>query len=104
MDEVLSVVNLVLREGVYYVSSKEVAEKFKKKHKNVLRAIDNLQVPEIFKRLNFEPGVEKDRNGIEQRVIYMSRDGFAIVALGFTDDGRTEDGENLAPCCFSLRR
>lgn len=84
MEDVLSVVNLVLRDGVYYVSSKEVAEKFEKDHKNVLRDIRRLQVPENFRLLNFEPGYEEDSNDIDRSVVYMTRDGFALLAFGFT--------------------
>jgi Rha family phage regulatory protein len=78
------VVNLVRRGDTFYVSSREVAEKFGKRHDNVLRAIDSLQVPDSFRLLNFEECFEEDSNDIDRRVFYMTRDGFTILAFGFT--------------------
>lgn len=88
-------INLIKRENDYFVSSKEVAQRFGKRHKNILRDIDNLQVSENFQRLNFEQGVEKDTNGIDQRVIYMTRDGFSILAFGFTGSEAMQWKENF---------
>lgn len=96
MDDVLSVVNLVLRDNEYYVSSREIAEKFNKRHKDVLRSIRNLQVPENFRLRNFAPGVESDRNGTDQPVVYMTRDGFSILAFGFMDDRKNFQFETSA--------
>jgi Rha family phage regulatory protein len=61
------------------VSSRVVAEKFGKRHKNVLRAVRSIgdEFPSDFYRLNFEP-LEKTGE------ILMSRDGFAVLAMGFT--------------------
>lgn len=66
-----------------------VAEHFGKAHKNVLQAIDNLEIPSDFCRRNFQP-TEISRpsplNGapIRTRAITMTRDGFALVVMGFT--------------------
>jgi len=37
-----------------WTTSLEIAEKFKKRHADVIRAIGNLDIPEQFKLLNFE--------------------------------------------------
>lgn len=61
-----------------------VAEKFGKPHKNVLRDIDNLDTPEEFNRLNFEPITYVDSRGRVMPAVKMTRDGFALLAMGFT--------------------
>jgi Rha family phage regulatory protein len=61
------------------VSSKLVAEKFGKRHKNVLRDLHRLEkeLSNDFYRLNFEP---LENTG----EILMTRNGFSILAMGFT--------------------
>lgn len=83
MRELETVINLVEKDGEYFVSSKEVAERFEKRHDNVLRDIDNLQVPEKFKTPNFEDIFGMDSYGRQQRIVHMTRDGFSILAFGF---------------------
>ena len=61
-----------------------VAEKFKKSHKNVLRAIDNLSCSEEFNRLNFEPTTYTDSQGREQTMYYITKDGFMMSVFGYT--------------------
>jgi len=61
-----------------------VAEKFKKSHKNVLRAIDNLSCSEEFNRLNFEPTTYTDSQGREQIMYYITKDGFMMSVFGYT--------------------
>lgn len=80
----LSTINITQFEDRIMVSSKEVAEKFGKDHRNVLRDIRELQVPDNFRLLNFEQGVELDCNGVDNPVFHMTRDGFTILAFGFT--------------------
>lgn len=81
----LSTINITQIEDRIMVSSKEVAEKFGKEHKHVLRDIRELQVPDNFKESNFGPIYdEKDSYGRDQQLVYMTRDGFTILAFGFT--------------------
>ena len=77
--------NLVIMKNQQAVTtSLQVAETFEKEHKNVLRDIENLKKDV----LNFEPmfleGAEPDSYGRDRKVIYMNRDGFTILAMGFT--------------------
>lgn len=77
--------NLVIMKNQQAVtSSLQVAESFEKEHKNVLRDINALDLD----RLNFEQmfleGVEPDSYGRDRKVIYMNRDGFTLLAMGFT--------------------
>lgn len=70
------------------VSSRNVAENFEKKHKNVLQAIENLECSEEFARLNFQPTSETvamPNGGTRQDPAYdITRDGFTLLAMGFT--------------------
>jgi Rha family phage regulatory protein len=79
-------VNFVNPDGK--VSSKLVAEKFGKLHKNVLRDIQNLKkdLSNDFKQLNFEPKYISTlkTSKTEADEVLMTRDGFSILAMGFT--------------------
>lgn len=65
-------------------TSLQVAEKFGKLHKNVIRAIKNLDCSEEFNRLNFEPVEYTDAKGEKRIMYYITRDGFAFLVMGFT--------------------
>lgn len=75
---------VIMKDRQAVTSSLNVAENFEKRHDHVLRDIDGAEkdVPnfgEMFFELN-----EPDSYGRERRVIYMNRDGFTILAMGFT--------------------
>lgn len=77
--------DLVIMKNLQAVTtSLNIAKKFEKQHKNVLRAIDSLKkdVPNF--ELIFSEGNEPDKYGRERRIYYMNRDGFTLVAMGFT--------------------
>ncbi len=84
MAQALQQVEVQLIDGRPMVSSLKVAEHFGKRHKNVIRAIKSLDVPEDFKRLNFEPVEYVDRKGEKRPAYLMTRDGFVLLAMGFT--------------------
>lgn len=65
-------------------TSLQVAEKFGKLHKNVIRAIKNLDCSEEFNRLNFEPVEYTDAKGEKRIMYYITCDGFAFLVMGFT--------------------
>ena len=69
-------------------TSTAVAEFFAKRHKNVLQAIDNLECSHEYRALNFQPTFQviEMPNGAkrEERIFTMTRDGFALLAMGFT--------------------
>ena len=73
-------------DGKVMATSLRVAEHFKKRHSNVLTAIRLLsaQLPRDSNGLFFEPVNYTDAKG-ESRVSYrMTRDGFTLLAMGFT--------------------
>lgn len=75
---------VIMKDQQAVTSSLQVAEVFEKEHKNVLRDISTLDLD----RLNFEQmfleGTEPDSYGRDRKVIYMNRDGFTLLAMGFT--------------------
>jgi Rha family phage regulatory protein len=71
------------------VSSRMVAEKFRKRHDNVLRALAEQVIPlvsEQFRQLNFELAIYSDEQGKPRQEYKMTKDGFAILAMGFTGE------------------
>lgn len=70
--------------GQLWTTSREVATRFGKTHKNVLRAIENLECSAEFSRLNFEPRDYVDERGKAQPCFNITRDGFSFLAMGFT--------------------
>lgn len=61
-----------------------VAEKFEKNHRDVLRAVRDLECPEDFNERNFAPVGYTDAKGESRPMIAMTRDGFTLLAMGFT--------------------
>ncbi|MDR1351467.1 MAG: Rha family transcriptional regulator [Zoogloeaceae bacterium] len=73
--------------GRIYTTSLKVAEMAKKRHKNVLQAIDKRIArldDQEFCRLNFQPAEYRDAQGKPRLAYRLTRDGFAFVFLGFT--------------------
>lgn len=68
--------------------SRKVAAVFRKQHRNVLRDIRNLveSAPNDFARLNFEQCYSNNdlANGKPEPYFTITRDGFALLAMGFT--------------------
>ena len=62
----------------------QVAEKFGKEHKNVLQSIDNLIAENSAVKIMFKISSYKSGNGQSYRKFYMNRDGFSLLAMGFT--------------------
>lgn len=73
-----------IRDGEVRASSQDVAAAFDKAHKDVLRAINNLieLAPQISRR-NFAPSNFVSR-GKTYPAYEMDRDGFSLLAMGFT--------------------
>ena len=68
-------------------TSLQVAETFGKRHKNVIQAIENkIQSAENSADYQnmFAKGTYKDSKGRTYPMYYMNRDGFTLLAMGFT--------------------
>lgn len=78
--------NLVaVKNNQVVVSSKQVAEKFGKEHKNVVVSIRSILVAEN-SATKFFQGDSYRYRGQSFPIYYMNRDGFALLAMGFTGD------------------
>jgi len=75
---------LTVRAGRIWAKSTDVAAFFGKRHDNVLQSIENLDVPADFTDLNFQVSEYLDASGKANKSYEMTRDGFTIVAFGFT--------------------
>ena len=76
---------VIMKDRQAVTSSLNVAENFDKQHKHVLEAIDELVgVVENSADLFYEDTYIHPQNKQGYRVIYMNRDGFTILAMGFT--------------------
>lgn len=79
-------VSKINKQEVTVVSSIDVAETFGKEHKNVLKDIRELNCSEEFGRLNFEPTDYVDEHNRKQPMYYITRDGFTLLAMGYTGE------------------
>lgn len=65
-------------------TSRIIAKVFGKNHKDVLKAIDNLECSEKFSRRNFAPRDFTNSRGQTFKEYVITRDGFMFLAMGFT--------------------
>ncbi len=82
-------IDIAKHQGAIVVRSTEIADHFGKRHDHVLRDIDRLireagaHSPLMGAELFFATTFKNDRNR-QYREFLMSRDGFALIAMGFT--------------------
>lgn len=67
-------------------TSRLIAKTFGKQHKNVLRDIKNLNCSDNFTRLNFGLSNYKDKSGKENPEYHITKDGFTMLAFGYTGE------------------
>lgn len=78
------------RNGRFVVSSKEIAEKFNKKHDDVLKSVRYLirKLPNDFEGGKFELIENAKTNSFgkayKESEYFMDRDGFSLLTMGFT--------------------
>ena len=68
-------------------TSIQVAEFFQRPHKDVLASIRNLECSSGFRERNFSPSCYYRKNGnvtSKYPMYYLTKDGFVILAMGFT--------------------
>ncbi|EPH8537602.1 Rha family transcriptional regulator [Escherichia coli] len=80
--------NLVVlgSDGRLMADSRDVAERFGKRHADVIRAIESIYKQESLAKRNFALCFEINelQNGKRQKFYKMTRDGFSLLAMGFT--------------------
>lgn len=77
---------VVMKNKKAVTSSLQVSETFGKNHQHILEAIDNLTVENSTVKNMFADGTYVNSRGRTYRQIYMNRDGFTLLAMGFTGD------------------
>lgn len=75
---------VTLEGGRPTTTSLVVAEVFGKQHRNVLKAIRELDCSPEFALLNFEQCTRKGSNNKPEPFYRMTRDGFTFLCMGFT--------------------
>lgn len=73
-----------IEDGHAFTTSLVVADSFEKNHKDVLKAVDNLECSPEFNERNFAPVEYVDTKGEKRRAYRISRDGFSFLVMGFT--------------------
>lgn len=75
---------LEAHSGQVMATSLQVAEHFGKRHADVIRAIRNLGCSPEFTERNFALSEFVDGSGRSLPMFHITRDGFAMLAMGFT--------------------
>lgn len=77
---------VIMKEQQAVTTSLQVAETFEKRHDHVLRDLDELKdgVTQNWGDLFWEDSYIHPQNKQSYRMIYMNRDGFTLLAMGFT--------------------
>lgn len=81
MEDLVSIMN-----SKAVCTSLQVAEKFGKRHNNVMRDIRGLLKNEHTKQMFEMSSYTERQNGQEYPMCYMNRDGFTLLAMGFTGE------------------
>lgn len=86
----MSDIVLSMQSGEPVASSRQIADNFEKRHDHVMRDIDAMKkdIPN-FGEMFFET-TAPDSYGREQRAYLMNRDGFTLLAMGFTGKAALE--------------
>ncbi|GAC46176.1 Phage anti-repressor protein [Pediococcus acidilactici NGRI 0510Q] len=75
---------VIMKDQQAVTTSLQVAEVFGKRHDNILRDIENLKKDILNFEEMFSEGTEPDLYGRDRRIYFMNRDGFTLLAMGFT--------------------
>lgn len=80
---------VIMKNRQAVTTSLQVAESFNRNHRDVLRSIDGMKDVRNFTRM-FSEGDVPDSYGRSRRAYYMNRDGFTLLAMGFTGQDAME--------------
>lgn len=77
-------IELTAVNGIPTTTSLAIAERFGKRHDNVLQTIERLECSKEFSALNFQGCAYKGDNGKLVPMYAVTKDGFMFLAMGFT--------------------
>lgn len=75
---------VIMKNEQAVTTSLQLAETFGKNHRDVLKSIDNFKEDVRNFAQMFLEGNEPDSYGRDRRTYFMNRDGFTLLAMGFT--------------------
>lgn len=75
---------VIMKDGHAVTTSLEVAKLFEKEHRTVLRDVRNLTAQNCTVKNMFIETTYTNKRGQEQPMIYMNRDGFSLLVMGYT--------------------
>ncbi len=75
---------VIMRDRQAVTTSLQVAENFEKNHQHVMESIRKLTVENSTVKNMFVKGFYINKRRQEQPMYYMNRDGFSLLAMGFT--------------------
>lgn len=75
---------VIMHDQQAVTTSLKVAEVFSKAHRNVLASIKKLTAENSAVKNMFAESTYVNKRGQEQPMYYMNRDGFTVLAMGFT--------------------
>lgn len=75
---------VIMRDQQAVTTSLKVAEVFEKNHRDVMKSIRNLTAQNFAVLKMFVEGKYTNSQNKQQPMFYMNRDGFTILAMGFT--------------------
>lgn len=75
---------VIMKNKQAVTSSLQVAETFKKEHRNVLRDIGGLLKNEHTQQMFAKDNYVNEQNGQKYPMYYMNRDGFTLLVMGYT--------------------
>ena len=79
-------VSKINKQEVTVVSSLDIAETFEKRHDDVLKSIRSLECSEEFRLRNFAESSYTNSQNKKQPMYYVTRDGFTLLAMGYTGE------------------
>ena len=77
---------VIMHDEQAVTTSLKVAESFSKAHRDVMKAIRNLTAQNCAVGNMFDKATYINKQGHKQPMFYMNRDGFTLLAMGFTGD------------------
>lgn len=73
-------------EEILTTTSRKVADVFEKRHADVLRDIEGMSCSAEFTQRNFALSSYKDSSGKNNKEYRITKDGFVMLAMGYTGD------------------
>jgi len=71
-------------DGTPKVTTKDIADRFGKTHRDVMRAVGLMECSDDFRERNFARSSYKSNQNKQFSCLEMTRDGFSFLCMGFT--------------------